>query len=307
MVRPTRFDRIAVAIVQEELPALAIPDIPLDSLKNIARFVYHTLRLCVASLLPAVRLPGLLLDTRAIEPNNVAHLLLDIIPEYLYAKSLVGPEVTLIARKMNGQFRSLLEAFNIAPVREDRKVQASAVKVRGTRGLSVYDLPVFDCPVITCVPDISSNIVFPSSAKFERIFMARRGQRSLRNQGEIEGLLTEFGYKTIFMEDYPISDQLSIGTHARHVVALHGAAMSYLVLSKRLDSVIELFPAHVHHELYPVSIGPRVLSYHQIVPDFDPAVMHSGWETILHFKSQSFSVDPGLVRRLLSQIHSRSA
>jgi hypothetical protein len=303
MVRATRFDRITVAIVQETLPGIAMPAIPFDSLRNLARFGYYSMRWLAASTLPPVSPPGPVLDTRSIEPNNIAHLLLDVIPQYLYARNLVGPDVTLITRELKGQFRSLVEAFNILPMYQDRKVKAAAVKLRGTRGLSVYDLPVFDCPVITCVPEVYSNMDFSSSVRFDKVFMARRGERSLRNHSEIESLAADYDYKTIFMEDYSIPDQLSIGANARHVIALHGAAMSYLVLGKQLDSVIELFPPHVHHELYPVCIGPRVMSYHQIIPDFDPAVMHSGWDAISHFKSQSFSVDPGLLEKLLSQIH----
>jgi hypothetical protein len=303
MARPTRFDRIAVAIVQETLPALAMPDIPLNSLRNLARFGYYSLRRLAASILPAVRLPMPLLDTRSIEPNNIAHLLFEIVPWYLYAKSAVGPDVALMTRKVNEQFRSLLDAFHIAPIFEDRKVRANAVKVRGARGLSVYDLPTFDCPVITCVPDVYSEFDFSTSQQFERVFMARRGQRSLKNHAEVESLASSYGYKTIFMEDYSVADQLSIGAHARHVIALHGAAMSYLVFNKHIDSVIELFPAHVHHEYYPVCLGPRVKSYHQIIPDFDRAVMHSGWDAIFHCKSQAFSVDVELLERLLLQIH----
>ena len=303
MSRPTRFDRISVAIVQETLPVLAMPEIPFDSLRNMARFGYYFLRRLVASILPAVSFPVPLLDTRSIEPNNIAHLILDVIPWYLHAQRAVGSDVALVTRRVNEPFSTLLSTFNIVAVREDRKIQASAVRMRGARGLSVYDLPTFDCPVITCVPDVYSDLDFATSVKFERVFIARRGQRSLRNHAEVESLASSYGYKTIFMEDYSIADQLSIGTHARHVVALHGAAMSVLVFSRQIDSVIELFPPNVHHEIFPVCFGPRVKGYHQIVPDFNPAVMHSGWDAIFHFKKQSFSVDLELLKRLLSEIH----
>jgi hypothetical protein len=303
MSRPTRFDRIAVAIVHEILPVPAMPEIPFDSPRNLARFGYYFLRRLIASILPPVSFPVPALDTRNIEPNNIAHLIFDVIPWYLHAQRAVGSDVVLVTRKVNEQFRALLSEFNIVPVREDRKIRASAVKVRGARGLSVYDLPTFDCPVISCVPDVYSDFDFSTGIKFERVFIARRGQRSLLNHAEVESLASSYGYKTVFMEDYSIADQLSIGAHARHVVALHGAAMSSLVFSKQIDSVIELFPPNVHHEIFPVCLGPRVKNYHQIVPAFNPAVMHSGWDAIFHFKKQSFSVDLELLTRLLSQIH----
>jgi hypothetical protein len=142
-----------------------------------------------------------------------------------------------------------------------------------------------------------------SGLRFERIFLARRAPRNLENQLEIEDITNKYGYKTIFMEDYPIREQLSIGAQARHVIAIHGAAMSFLLMNKRIESVIEIFPSNVYHQLYPVCLGRRVIRYEQIIPEFNPNVGHSGWEAISYYKSRNFSVHGPSLDKLLSEIH----
>ena len=120
---------------------------------------------------------------------------------------------------------------------------------------------------------------------------------------EVEALAAGYGYKTIYPEDYTIAEQLGIGAHAKHVIAVHGAAISLLLMNKKVDSVIELFPPNVHHELFPAALGEKVVRYEQIVPDFDPRIAHNGWQAILPFKSRNFSVNVTLLGRLLSEIH----
>jgi capsular polysaccharide biosynthesis protein len=153
------------------------------------------------------------------------------------------------------------------------------------------------------MPDVYSNIDFASSTKFERMFLARRGARRLGNQDELETLASRYGYATVFMEDYSVLEQLSIGAQAKHVIAIHGAAMSFLVMSKKILSVIELMPPNVYHEFYPVCLGAKVGCYQQIIPDFDPAVAHSGWSAVEYFKNRPFSVDIRLLDRLFRELH----
>ena len=178
------------------------------------------------------------------------------------------------------------------------------IKIRGTRGLSVYDLfGIDDCHGINFMPDTYTEMDFPSSLTFDRIFMARRAPRDLENQLEMERITERYGYKTVFLEDYSIRDQLGIGAQAKHVIAVHGAAMSFLLMSKRIDSLIEILPPNVYHDVFPICLSPRVVRYEQIIPNFDERVAHSGWEAISYFKNRRFSVSVKLVECLLSEIH----
>jgi len=303
---PTYFQDVVVAVVHDVLPGLPSPDVQVNSLRNAARLAYHTSRRVAASVRAPVQLSGRVFDTRRWEPNNIAHLLLDLIPFSLYVRSVSDTEVHCLFRKLGRNFYELLTVFGISPIFEHRRVEADVVKLRGTRGLAVHDFDLritFDCPGVCLVPDVYAKTSVSSSSAFERVFLARRGPRSLVNQALVDQLVWKFGYKTIYMEDYPLREQLSIGAHARHVVAVHGAAMSLLVMNERIDSVIELLPPNNYAALFPVSLAPRVMRYEQIIPDFDWTVVHSGWPAIARFKEMPFGVDTLLLERLLSAIH----
>jgi hypothetical protein len=300
---PTYFDKIVVSTVHEVAPGLPRPPLELQSPRGIALSAYRTARGIARSLRPARVITTPTLDTRRQPPNNMAHLLVDLIPYALYVRSIIGPDVTFLFRKLEKPYAELLEIFGIVPRIETGEVEADIVKVRGTRGLSVYDLlGTFDCTGSNFLPDVYETFTFPSSLKFEKIFLARRGPRRLGNQSELEAVVAKHGYKTIFMEDYSVSEQLSIGAHARHVVAIHGAAMAFLIGAKQIDSVIELLPANVYHAGYPVILSGRVGRYELIIPSFDQAVAHSGWQAVEHSKSLPFSVDARLLDQILSSI-----
>jgi hypothetical protein len=182
------------------------------------------------------------------------------------------------------------------------------IKISGTRGLAVYDLfRTFDVNGLHFAPNVYAKTDFASGPGFDRVFLARRPPRSLENQADIESVTNKYGYRTIFMEDYLVRDQLSLAAQAKHVVAVHGAAMSLLLMNKGLESVIEILPPNVYHQLYPVILGRRVRRYDQIMPEHDPRVAHCGWEAILYFKNGTFSVDAALLENLLSGIHTQAA
>jgi hypothetical protein len=302
MRRPVYFDNIVVATVREILPRVPSPYIPMDSVRNFARRAYHAARAASYSFASPANFAAPILDTRGTEPNNMAHLLMHLIPYCLYARKVVGSDITYLFRKVGTQYARLLEIFNIVPNYEYRKVKAHVIKIRGTRGLSAYDLiSTFDCVGINFLPEVYKGMQFPSSLKFEKIFLARRDSRGLTNQAEIEELVTHYGYKTIFMEDYSLLEQLSIGAQARFVIAVHGAAMSFLIMNTKIDWIIELFPPNVYHEYFPVCLSPRFARYDQIISDFDPAITHSGWDAISHFKGSGFSANASLLKSLLSE------
>ena len=158
-------------------------------------------------------------------------------------------------------FASLLELFGLVPIFEQRRIQANVIKIHGMRGLAVYDLDLrstFDCPGIAFVGDVYSTMDFGSISGFDRIFLARRGPRSLLNHAEIEQLVGRFGYRTVFMEDYSLSEQLSIEPTLSMSSQSTARPMSFLAMSKHIDSVVELLPPNNYAACFPVSLGSRV-------------------------------------------------
>jgi hypothetical protein len=304
-MRPTYFDQVVVSSVSETLPAYTYPLAPFNSARNLARNSLYVCKQLSASISKSVLFSNPVLDMRRFGPNNIAHLMIDIIPFYTFAREAVGPEIRTLLHPVGEPFSSLLKLFHVSSVWEDCRVTGEIIKISGTRGLAVHDLfRMFECHGINFAPDVYANVDVCSGPRFERIFLARRAPRNLENQMEIENITNKYDYKTIFMEDYPIREQLSIGAQARHVIAIHGAAMSFLLLNKRVESLIEIFPSNVYHQLFPTCLGRRVIRYEQIIPEFDPSVGHSGWEAISYFKSRNFSLNAPLLGKLLSEIHS---
>lgn len=75
----------------------------------------------------------------------------------------------------------------------------------------------------------------------EKIFIPRRGNRSLLNNDEVTAFLTERGFKTCYFEDFSVNEQWSIARNAKVVVAVHGAAVTHLIFNRlglRADSAL---------------------------------------------------------------------
>jgi hypothetical protein len=302
-MRATYFDDVVVSSVFERLPSFRYPVVTYSSARDFARNAVAAGKQARASVSVAHVYAEPVLDLRAFVPNNMAHLLLDIIPYTLLARDVVGPGLRVLTQPVRGPFLELLGIFGISPIWQDRRVTGRMIKMSGTRGLAVYDLlSTFDCNGVHFAPRVYANADFPSGFGFERIFLARRAPRSLENQAEIETVTNRYGYKTVFMEDYSVRDQLAIAAQARHVVAVHGAAISLLMVNRGLESVVEILPPNVYHQLFPTCLGRRVRRYDQIVPEHDPRVAHCGWEAIQYFKNRNFSVDAALLDRLLLEI-----
>lgn len=68
--------------------------------------------------------------------------------------------------------------------------------------------------------------VFPDLPR--KVFLPRRGNRAIMNQGEIEALLAARGYVTVYAEELTAARQIALLRQATHLVAVHGAALAPL-------------------------------------------------------------------------------
>jgi hypothetical protein len=248
---------------------------------------------------PAVCL-GYYLDTRHREPNNIAHLLQTFVPEYLLAKEALE-EVAFVSRPLLPRMQELLAWFGIDPICTNRPVYGHAASLWLSRGLAQYPIETeLICPSLTLMTDVYADRAQRTSGP-RRIFLSRKGERSLTNGAEVNALLETHGYQTIYLEEFSIAEQVSMTQAAEHVVAIHGAAMAYLVLSSGVRSVIELMPPNVYTDHFPQLIGNKVQRYCQLIPAFDEVVQFSGWPEITKYKQRPFAVDLDQLERALTQ------
>lgn len=229
-------------------------------------------------------------DTRYIEPNNVSHLLLDIIPLCLRVRSVVD-EVTFVFRPLAPRFRELLAHFGIEPLCTYRPIIGRRLSFRLSRGLAHFEIgPDFDAPVYSYTGEVYSDY-FRNREGAPKIFVSRRGSRSPVNAAELNAFLEARGFTIVYLEDHCIAEQIAVMQAAEDVVAIHGAAMAYLALKNRTRSMIELLPPNVYHDHFPLGVGHKVDKFIQLIPTYDEEVQFSGWPAILRHKQQPFSVD----------------
>lgn len=303
----TNFEDVVVGLVHGVSRLPREDGSGIASAKDFARFCFRKSREIYSNTGQAFRSNQALYDVRSFEPNNIAHLLLDILPLSLHAQSVLNGEMMTVFRDVRGPFRELLDILEVKSTFTSRRLEGQLVRVRGTRGLSAHDLlGVFDLPSITLIPEIYSKLSFTSPYAAEKVFIARRGARSLLNHAEVQRVLESYGYQTIYMEDYSVRDQLGIAAHAKHVVAIHGAGMAGLIMNRGLDSIVEFLPPNVYHDFFPVCFSRRVKQYVQLMPDFDERIQHCDWPVISALKAEPFSVNISDLERALDTINTGS-
>lgn len=302
VTRPTQFEEVVLSLCREttEPPTLSVWP---GNARDVPRAATRAIRNAYSRFAPPLRCEYPVFDTRKFEPNNIAHLLLDLVPVGLFVQNTLGRDAKSAFRKVVGPFRHVVDLFELGALCTHRRIDAEIIHVRGTRGLAVYDLlGTFDCPAITFLPNVYSGRSFPPSHRIEKVFLARRGARALLNHTDVAEFLSTLGFQTIFLEDYPIQQQLAIVAQAKHVVAVHGAGMAGLVLNPAIESVVEILPPHVYHQLFPMCLGDRVKRYALLMPEYDETVQHRGWDTLSRLKNAPFRIEIGAVDRALCEV-----
>lgn len=305
--RPTYFEKVCTVTVEGISSPRTYERPTVRSARSILdRLSWHARGIQIRYAKP-LRFNRPVLDTRDQNPRNIAHILMEIIPLCLHARRCVGPDVSFVfdhfGRTWESLCRELLAAFEIDPIQTNRKIAGPIIHIRGTRGLAAYDVSgAFDCPHLTFFPDTFRQIDFRRSIQYDKIFLARKDTRALINHVEVERLTKAHGYKTVYMEEFSIQDQMSIGANARHVIAVHGAAMAFLSLNQNISSLIELFPPHVYNAYFPIAFGATAREHILVIQEFDERVIHNGWPTILYFKNRPFAANLDLLERAIQEL-----
>lgn len=88
-----------------------------------------------------------------------------------------------------------------------------------------------------------------------RVFLPRRDTRRLSNQPEIQAMLAEQGYVTIYPETLDAAGQFALFHDAEEIVAVHGAALAPLLYRRpdsRLRRLVEILPCGHMTDVYRV-------------------------------------------------------
>ena len=75
-----------------------------------------------------------------------------------------------------------------------------------------------------------------------RVYISRRKaqKRKISNEEECEAVLSEFGFKTYYFEDYSFKEQAKIALDTQYLISNHGAGLTNMLFMKSGSSVFEL-------------------------------------------------------------------
>lgn len=76
----------------------------------------------------------------------------------------------------------------------------------------------------------------------QKIYVSRSKAkgRFIRNEAEVEQVLSAYGFKTVHFEDHPFAGQVGLAYHCRHLIGLHGANLTNILFMQPHSRVMEL-------------------------------------------------------------------
>jgi hypothetical protein len=242
-------------------------------------------------------------DLRHEQFANWSHHLNQHVPFALKARELLGEPVTIVLPAAMKRFIvALHDFFGFAVLTTDAPVRgrlvwrdlAPGTSLRGLRAVLIAGVPL---PF--AAPDIDRD---------ERLFVSRKDSRRIRNEAEIAPLLARFGYRTVYLEDHAPGEQIAMIRAARHIVAIHGAALAPLMFHPGGDrlNLIELLPVGHVTKFYRVmtdQLGGRYIAVRgRTAPAHSPGL----YQLDKPFKAHSlddFELDPLALEKALMLHH----
>jgi tetratricopeptide (TPR) repeat protein len=94
------------------------------------------------------------------------------------------------------------------------------------------------------------NLAKTDLSKKIYISRAKAKNRQIINELEVEQLLTSQGFRTIFLEEMSVLEQVAIFANAEVIVAPHGSGLTNLVFCTPNTQVVELFSPHYQRTDY---------------------------------------------------------
>ncbi|WP_157256135.1 glycosyltransferase family 61 protein [Bacillus timonensis] len=86
--------------------------------------------------------------------------------------------------------------------------------------------------------------------EYERIYISRKGSRSIVNEDEILEALKDYKFKTIRLEEFRVSKQIEIFHSASVIISPHGAGLTNLAFCRPGTKVLEIYPESYINPIY---------------------------------------------------------
>jgi capsular polysaccharide biosynthesis protein len=179
-----------------------------------------------------------ILDSRYEVDGNIAHIMTGVAPRLLAAQKICD-RVTLVLRsRASHMAKNIYKLLGASILCTDKDINGKLI-LADDQSQGAYD-----ASYNALFGELTFEGFNPQTP--EKVFISRKGTRSLINESEVEQTLQAYGFKKYYFEDIPISEQWSVARNAKVIVGMHGAALSNLVFNSNKVKLIELFhPGYV--------------------------------------------------------------
>ncbi|MDJ0678388.1 MAG: tetratricopeptide repeat protein [Xenococcaceae cyanobacterium MO_167.B52] len=119
----------------------------------------------------------------------------------------------------------------------------------------------------------------------EKIYISRRKARArhIINETKVVALLAKYGFKTVFLEEMSMVEQIILFANAKFIVAPHGSGLSNLVFCAPGTTVVELFsPRYLRTHYWILSQQLQLKHYYSVGDSFDcPSLLNLMYQNSL--------------------------
>lgn len=249
---------------------------------------------------------GLGMDCRVVSPENWSHFLNIHVPlafELSRRLGIPAAGLTLILpADTPGFILRAAEHLGLATQCSDGPVEGPGVAYRLSLNITVPDRRKWldASGIIDRLAD-ADGPALPA-----RVFLARRKDRAITNQPEIEALLHPLGYATIYPEDLPVADQFRLFNTAERIVAVHGAGLGPLLYrhpGSPLRQLVEILPVGHMTDFFRLMAQQVGCSWIGVRGRLKPEYIRPAYAREGVFKQYSldgFEVDPVSLERALA-------
>lgn len=115
-------------------------------------------------------------------------------------------------------------------------------------------------------------LINSTKSEAEKIYISRAKakNRHLVNESEVAQFLSSQGFKTIFLEEMSVLEQIATFANAKAIVTPHGSGLTNLAFCEPNTKVIELFsPNYVRTDYWMISQHLRLQHYYIVGQSFD--------------------------------------
>jgi hypothetical protein len=267
-------------------------------------------------LLNRIRPPALvdlgdqiLFDVRDNEYFNWSHQVNFFLTLALAARACVEEPITIVLpSRMPNAALELYSQFNFHVISTDGPVKGRNF------GWSVSHIEVVPSARPQLIAPFMSrhdrdSAVFPDFDLPAKVFLSRRGTRSLTNEAEIEQLLAARGFVKVYAENLSVPQQFALLRQADEIVAIHGAGLAplqYRSSSKQAVRLVELAPAGIVTRWFGImceQVGGKYIAVRgRLKAEYVEGLYAA--EPFLRYCDDNFEADPKSVEVALEMIRS---